>query len=88
MSKDFSRMRLRKFYKNVFRPRFHFDARQRTPDEYFITINRWELLTSNRRLEKLTEADLYEFRNELSTFDKPATVNKHLRHINTLLNKA
>lgn len=85
---DPNKLTLRTWHDQFFVALFQPDVRPRTHEEYSATLNHWERLTCNPKIQKITALDVAEFRGKLASEKKPATVNKNLRHINHLLAKA
>ncbi len=75
------------FYRDYFSTLFLDDARPRTFEAYEDSIKHWKQITGDPPMP-FGAAILAEFKIELHKSLSPATVNKHLRHINALLAKA
>ncbi len=63
-------------------------VRQSTLDQYEFTLRAWERFAGAICLEAITPLRLAEFKASLDGLRSPATINKHLRHLNALLAKA
>lgn len=79
---------LRAWWRDHFVALYQPDASTRTLDEYAWTLNLWERLTDDRPIASVTSIDLATFRANVLNGRTPATVNKHLRHLNHLIGKA
>jgi integrase len=81
-------LRLSVYWQEVHRPRYQGDCSVRTIREYRATLRYWREVTRNPLLAEITDEDLYRFREVLRGALSPATVNKHLRHVAAVLNRA
>ncbi|REJ69688.1 MAG: hypothetical protein DWQ31_03530 [Planctomycetota bacterium] len=78
---------LREFHDKWFARLFHGDVRERTHEAYEGTLKHWERHTDNLPLAQIDQAQVSLFRAKLAESLRPATVSKHCRHLNHLLEK-
>ena len=91
-----SSLSIRDFFTRHFTPVFLAGGKARTIEEYSITVKKWTGIFGDVALCDLTVVMLARFRDELvagtgkasGTRLSPATVNKHLRHLNHIIGKA
>lgn len=90
-----SALTLRSYYNRTFRPTFHDDVSPRTIREYSASITYWEVLAGDVPLHCIDTETIAAFRSMMKRLPgksseeiSPATINKHLRHLNHLWSKA
>ena len=79
---------LGEFFSRTFQPVFLGGDRVRTHEEYAITVAKWRRIVGEVSLSAIDTLTLAGFRDALAKLLSPATVNKHLRHVNHILGKA
>lgn len=87
---------LREFYTRHFCRSFLIDARPKTFEAYEDTLRKWDTLNGCITLRQIDSLTLANFKAHLAGHTctrtkrslSPATINKHLRHVQALLNKA
>jgi integrase len=88
-------MTLHRFYEEIYCPRFHFDASERTKEFFRTKIRQWVLLTGDPPVEKITDDTLAHFRDAClklrgikpHTSQSPNSVRGTLRVIQVLLDR-
>jgi integrase len=89
MPDESSSLTLRSYFERFHARLFLADARPATFQQYRYSLNKWERLTSNPVLLDVGNQTLAEFKAALVGLAMSAsTVNKHLRHVQAMLNKA
>lgn len=89
-----ARLTLRQFFQEIFSPDFLLDRALKTHRAYFEALAHWERITDDPPLKRIDGRLLTGFKRSLSKGGpearplSAATVNKHLRHLAALLNKA
>lgn len=93
---DLAALTLREFYEQHFCRSFLIDARPKTFEAYTDALNKWDACHRETPLHQIDSLALASFKADLAAStcqrtQRPlakATVNKHLRHVQALLNKA
>lgn len=93
---DLAALTLREFYEQHFCRSFLIDARPKTFEAYTDALNKWDACHRETPLHQIDSLALASFKADLaeSTCQRTqrplakATVNKHLRHVQAILNKA
>ena len=86
---------LRDFYSGYFLPICLSESQPRTREAYEGTLDKWDALTDNPPLDRIGPDTLATFRDRIkqqrgkrSATISPNTVRKHLRHLQSILDKA
>jgi len=90
------KLTLRTFYEEYYKPTRLTDTMPRTADSYELTLRQWELFTADPPLKEITSQTLAQFKMCLQESRgrspgakmSPNTVRRHLRHLQTVLDKA
>lgn len=89
MAKVKAMQTLAEFFAADYEPTCLVGARPRTLDEYRLVLNRWQQLTSDPPLDKISGADVARFYQALLDLGlSENTVRKHARHLQPILDAA